>query len=667
MALGEVISRLSVQLSLDSAAFTKGSATAAKQTKDLGDRMEAMGHKVGTAIKGVAAAGVAMAGAWAVDQVKQMATVGLELASSLGEQAQQMGVTTSALQQYRYMATQVGIEQEEMDKGLTTLTKRLGLMSTATTEQNSELERFGFTTAEIAKLSKMTAEQALPVLADKYASLTSITEKTALAQEFFGGKLGPKFNTLLAEGSVGIDKLTNAYKALGIELSPEQIAKADEAMDKMSQLQTAIAAKQAQIATDNVEGVMKGIEAWEKFKLKMLEVAGSTAEAAKDYEGFFTSLETMLTDFDKYNADQAAKSSAYWRGWGTIIKQTVDGVIAAFNSIPSAVSNMVSQIATVITGRLNAIWDGALARIEIVKKAFWGLYDAVVGHSYIPDMVDGIAAQMNRLDAVMVTPAKDAAEKTKEVFRQLAQDTASLLDRLFPESTAANKYRSDSKTIDDAQKAGMITAAQAEEARARLNREGKGSGTEAIEAVIGKEMGDVPSIAAPIFTTMDKFGNILVSTKEKAEIATVAIAESFKDMAEKTLSSLQTLTNAIKGGGFLDILGAVIGVGLQLGGMGAFGKSAQTRINTPRYANGTNFARGGLSLVGERGPELVNLPRGSKVTPNNRLGGNVYNINGVITTDEFWGIIQKGNANAAVGGANLAGMSMARSRKWALG
>ena len=35
-----------------------------------------------------------------------------------------------------------------------------------------------------------------------------------------------------------------------------------------------------------------------------------------------------------------------------------------------------------------------------------------------------------------------------------------------------------------------------------------------------------------------------------------------------------------------------------------------------KYAGGTDFAHGGLSLVGERGPELVNLPRGSQVLNN---------------------------------------------------
>lgn len=40
----------------------------------------------------------------------------------------------------------------------------------------------------------------------------------------------------------------------------------------------------------------------------------------------------------------------------------------------------------------------------------------------------------------------------------------------------------------------------------------------------------------------------------------------------------------------------------------------------PGYAKGTNFAPGGWSVVGEEGAELVDLPRGSRVTSNGDLG-----------------------------------------------
>ena len=42
------------------------------------------------------------------------------------------------------------------------------------------------------------------------------------------------------------------------------------------------------------------------------------------------------------------------------------------------------------------------------------------------------------------------------------------------------------------------------------------------------------------------------------------------------------------------------------------------KVSIPRFATGTNFAPGGMAWVGERGPELVNLPRGSKVYTNSQ-------------------------------------------------
>lgn len=55
-------------------------------------------------------------------------------------------------------------------------------------------------------------------------------------------------------------------------------------------------------------------------------------------------------------------------------------------------------------------------------------------------------------------------------------------------------------------------------------------------------------------------------------------------------------------------------------------------VHLPRFAAGTSFAPGGYALVGERGPEVVNLPRGSQVIPNNSVSrensGNIsINVN----------------------------------------
>lgn len=93
-----------------------------------------------------------------------------------------------------------------------------------------------------------------------------------------------------------------------------------------------------------------------------------------------------------------------------------------------------------------------------------------------------------------------------------------------------------------------------------------------------------------------------------ADILTDSLKKIGDALLDDVLSSIFTVKNASGGGGFLgSIFGSLFGGG-QLGIAKAGGIGM--------YANGTNSAPGGLAIVGERGPELVNLPRGSQVIPN---------------------------------------------------
>jgi hypothetical protein len=48
----------------------------------------------------------------------------------------------------------------------------------------------------------------------------------------------------------------------------------------------------------------------------------------------------------------------------------------------------------------------------------------------------------------------------------------------------------------------------------------------------------------------------------------------------------------------------------------------------PKLAEGGNIMSGGTVMVGEEGPEFLNLPRGARVTPLDKAGGDiVININ----------------------------------------
>mgnify|MGYP007020377543 CR=1 FL=1 len=206
--------------------------------------------------------------------------------------------------------------------------------------------------------------------------------------------------------------------------------------------------------------------------------------------------------------------------------------------------------------------------------------------------------------------AADAAKAQADAFQ-------SLYDRLFPYQAATRKFDADLALIQKSR----LSDAEKELAIARLIREAY----EARTGSLGK--GTVSFDDKPEGPLVD-FGKQLAETQERltdlangSKVKTVQIAESFKDMADKSIQALDRMVGAIKGGSFLDILSSVIGFGLQLGGMGLFGKTIQTNINAPLRgaANGTAFHPGGLLKVGERGPEILQVPRGGRVIPNHEL------------------------------------------------
>jgi len=339
-----------------------------------------------------------------------------------------------------------------------------------------------------------------------------------------------------------------------------------------------------------------------------------------------------------------------------------------WDKIGPIVQRLYQAVKTWVMDKLGAVLDFVRKRVEQVESAFAWLYDRVVGNSWVPDMVEKIAHHMGRLGAVMVDPAQKATASVSESMREMAAETKTLLDRLFPEVQRLMNYRRDMALLD---KSGLPES-QRDEARRRLGTEFAGFGIGSNpNAPISEAVLNAPSLAKAIgdaWRETQKLG-------EKAQVTTVRVAKSFKDMADETMGALRRMTDAIKGGGFLDILESVIGFGLQLGSIGAFGKSIATRINSvPRYARGTNYHPGGLALVGEEGPEFVNLRRGAQVFSNAESRALMGGRGGIahIVPSPYFDVVVDGRVQAhapdiASAGAGMAHRQAAASGKWRLG
>ncbi len=152
-----------------------------------------------------------------------------------------------------------------------------------------------------------------------------------------------------------------------------------------------------------------------------------------------------------------------WIKWGDDIKRIVGRTVEAVGGW--------------LKGKLFEVLEGVIRKVRFVSDAFFALYDAVVGNSYVPDMVEGIAHWMGKLDAGMVRPALNATDATKAAFESLRDDVAGIFESLLTDSERATRQLArDMATLDEALAKGLITRTQRDQAAGGVAAQGLETG-----------------------------------------------------------------------------------------------------------------------------------------------------------------------------------------------
>src|SRR5690606_21563024 len=114
--------------------------------------------------------------------------------------------------------------------------------------------------------------------------------------------------------------------------------------------------------------------------------------------------------------------AAVWWAWGDdikrVVRQTVDLAGQRFRALVAIAQHTYEGVKGWLLDKFTAVVEGIKGKVDAVTGFFRGMYDAVVGNSYVPDMVDGIAANFAGLDGVMVKPTLAATSQVVGAFRQ---------------------------------------------------------------------------------------------------------------------------------------------------------------------------------------------------------------------------------------------------------
>lgn len=330
----------------------------------------------------------------------------------------------------------------------------------------------------------------------------------------------------------------------------------------------------------------------------------------------------------------------FGRAIGSLFRGDIQGAFqhlgnminSLFGGLPGKVigwvSQMVSGVRDWIVNKLGAVWDWLKGKLIAVGQWFFDLYDAVVGHSYVPDMVDKIGEHMRRLDKELVEPAKKATSKAAEAFRKLQEDVAGILDRLFPEKAAQITFDKELAALDAYHKAGKLGAEEHAAAVDALRREYMGLSRDFLGVGAGEEpsteitlTSGQKSIDELVRESLEKLPDVFNKVAENAEAMKVKVIESFGEMVQGALSEIQRLVNGIKSGNVFDIISGVVGTIEKIAGIYRSTKAeVENRIAGAR-ADGGPVSSGRTYLVGERGPELFTPRSMGRIVPNNEIGG----------------------------------------------
>lgn len=372
----EELPRLNVGISVDSALFIAEMRKVNDSINKLGqnvidsNKKMAQGVSTFTGAVGAARSALSVFGVGlSVGAVTGFVKSTLSAADALKAAADTANVSAEQLQQWRFAASQSGSSAAEMDNALLQLNKRLGdFVIDGTGPAAKAFEELGLA----ARISSGELSGTGAVMDAAVAALVGIEDasrRASLQADLFGRDAGPKLAGLLSEGVAGINELRKA----AVILSNEQVERADEIGD-----------------------------AWERVSQQIITRMQSVTL-------------TLADAFGRGAENQQALADSY--------SDMADEVIAS-------VKRMADGVDTFMGDRLDGAFAGVQQRTQGVTDAFAAMYNAVVGESYVPDMVREIQGWMEKLEGpAMADPVTRSTDATIEEFKRLATFRDKILEK----------------------------------------------------------------------------------------------------------------------------------------------------------------------------------------------------------------------------------------------
>lgn len=495
----------------------------------------------------------------------------------IGKKADQIGLSTDALQELRFVAEGAGVTQEKFTSSMERFSKRLGEAEMGTGAAKRALEQLNL---EASDLTSIPLEDALNVVADRMADIESPTERAALAAALFGRE-GVAMVNMLREGAAGLDEMRKGARDAGAVIDEDLIRNAEEAQTRLDAAARVIKAQLSVALADLVPIIVAGAEGFAAF---VKNIVGAI-EAVDEFLNPQSDLEIATDNLVRAMGDEILQSQKLEMALG---KSTNMSIRAAEQKLKEAKSRHENAKAAIAEQKALALdsqaYSDLLSQIDDAQAATESLGFPAIDAATVMNAEAFEQAQQRLVDLRLEQQRMlSADEELTEQFQRTQENINALEEAL---ENASNGMVSFGENIIDPIEASDRLANNT----SRVSR--------STEDLINN-LGDAGAALELLGMSVEQTNSIFGKTESSMESAFMSIvdgtktaSEAFRDMARSIIAELTRVLVVQQMVGSFD---ASTGTGSGIVGaiMGAFSGRA----------SGGSVMAGQAYRVGEHGPE----------------------------------------------------------------
>lgn len=497
---------------------------ASKATTTLSNGLSSMAGKIKGSITSLVA-GVAAS----VSSVVSLANETSEVANRINEMSETTGLSTTRLQELKYVASQTGVDFGLIQESASALSQTMEQAANGGTQQAEAFNALGISLLDNNE-NMLSTDEVYNQTLMKLAAMGDETERNALGTQIFGEGF-VNMIPMLDAGAEGIQRYSEQANQFGLVMGEEAIAANLQFSNSMS----------------TISGIVDGLK-----------------------QRFATALLPIIQLFLNWVLSNMPTIQGIFNGVFEFINYVVSNAVTLFqeNFIPilTVLLEWLSENFPVIqeffTTVFNVIW-------EVVSKVFTGFSESLL--PILTTFLDWLIENLPAIQEFFIAAFSTIWGIVQRVFKVFQEDLLPILMTLYSWVEPFFPL---------------------------------------IAAIIKEAFGIVIGIVEGV---IDIFENVI---------------ESIKRVTDFINSMIEGIKEA------LDWLGKLLFKSSQHGQITVNGETkAIMDRQTPQAANGARIMSSGRILVGERGPEILDLPKNARVLPLERVTANGVNktINQSIT------------------------------------